>query len=352
MLSERCAIGIFTAFGFAPTVLAPCPCSTFTCRSWTASRSCRLAQLIDEEDYLPIVVLTADATLESRRAALQGGATDFITKPFDHVEALARVRNLLDARHLHVQLQRHNERLEDAVRERTADLRRAIDRLQLADHDLRLAQEETIHRLSLATDFRDDETSRHIERMSRYCAILAARAGKDARDCELLRLASKLHDIGKLGIPDAILRKPGRLTPEEFEIIKEHPKIGHQILHGSNSELARVGAMLAWTHHEKVDGTGYPRGLRGLRGLRGEEIPLEGRIAAIADVIDALTTDRIYRGALSLDEAVSIMRDGRGTHFEANLLDLILGSLDPVLAAKDELADAHDRASTGSATRF
>jgi len=214
--------------------------------------------IIDEEDYLPIVVLTADATLESRRAALQGGATDFITKPFDHVEALARVRNLLDARHLHVQLQRHNERLEDAVRERTADLRRAIDRLQLADHDLRLAQEETIHRLSLATDFRDDETSRHIERMSRYCAILAARAGKDARDCELLRLASKLHDIGKLGIPDAILRKPGRLTPEEFEIIKEHPKIGHQILHGSNSELARVGAMLAWTHMRRSTAPATP----------------------------------------------------------------------------------------------
>jgi putative two-component system response regulator len=293
----------------------------------------RLSRLNDPDDDVPILVLTADVSQKSKRAALEGGAKDFVTKPFDHAEVLARVGNLLDTRSLQVQLRRHNEFLEDKVRERTAELTQAIGRLELAEQDRRLAQEETIHRLSLAAEFRDDETSRHIERMSRYCAILAARAGKDERESELLRIASKMHDIGKLAIPDAILLKPGKLTTAEFETMKRHAEIGYQIMEGSRSELANVGGMLAWTHHEKVDGTGYPR------GLRGDEIPLEGRIAAIADVFDALTTDRIYRRAFSLPDALSIMRTGRGTHFDTDLLDLFLESLDAVLATKEQLAE-------------
>jgi putative two-component system response regulator len=281
----------------------------------------RLARLIDADDYVPIVVLTADMTQRSKHAALEGGAKDFLTKPIDHAELLARVGNLLESRMLHLQLRRHNDRLEQTVRERTGELVRTVARLQLAERDLRVAQEETIHRLSLAAEFRDDETSQHIERMSRYCAILAARAGKDADESEMLRIASKMHDVGKLGIPDAILRKSGRLSPDEYEVIKGHAEIGYQILRGSTSELASTGAMLAWTHHEKVDGSGYPR------GLRGDEIPLEGRIAAIADVFDALTTDRVYRAALPLSQAISIMRDGRGTHFDGELLDLFLASV-------------------------
>jgi putative two-component system response regulator len=291
----------------------------------------RLDGLVDGAGEVPILVLTADAAHTTRRAALQGGAKDFVTKPFDHIEVLARVANLLATRALHVQLRRHNDSLEQVVRERTAALEQAVRRLELAGQDLRLAQEETIHRLSLAAEFRDDETSRHIERMSRYCAILAARAGMEAAESELLRLAAKMHDIGKLGIPDSILRKPGKLTAAEFDVMKDHADIGHQILQGSRSELAATGAMLAWTHHEKVDGSGYPR------GLRGEEIPLEGRIAAIADVFDALTTDRVYRPAFPLDTALAIMHDGRGTHFDADLLDLFLESLEPILTAKEEL---------------
>jgi putative two-component system response regulator len=294
----------------------------------------RLTRLIDADDYVPILVLTADTTQQSKHAALRGGANDFITKPIDHVELLARVGNLLDTRLLHLQIRRHNEHLEQTVRERTGELRQAVARLELAERDLRLAQEETIHRLSRAAEFRDDETSRHIERMSRYCAILATHAGKNERDSELLRIASKMHDIGKLAIPDAILLKPGRLTTGEYDVIKQHAEIGRQILHGSRSELARTGATLAWTHHERCDGGGYPR------GLRGNEIPLEGRIAAIADVFDALTTDRIYRNALPLPQALSIMRDGRATHFDADLLEIFLDSLDDILAAKDELPDA------------
>jgi putative two-component system response regulator len=241
--------------------------------------------------------------------------------------------NLLETRALHTQLRRHNDLLEEMVRDRTAELQHAIGRLELAERDRRLAQEETIHRLSLAAEFRDDQTSRHIERMSRYCAILSERAGHNGEATELLRIAAKMHDIGKIGIPDAILRKPGPLTAEEFEVMKAHADIGHQILDGSQSELGSIAAMLAWTHHEKVDGSGYPR------GLRGEEIPVEGRIAAIADVFDALTTDRVYRRALPLEEAVSIMRDGRGTHFDPELLDLFLGSLDAVVATSEELVE-------------
>jgi putative two-component system response regulator len=294
----------------------------------------QLSALMEPGDYVPILVLTADVAPQSKLAALECGAKDFVTKPFDHAEVLARVGTLLDTRALHVQLRRQNDVLEQAVHERTAELQRAVRRLEAADHDLRMAQEETIHRLSLAAEFRDDETSRHIERMSRYCAILAARAGSSARHSELLRIAAKMHDIGKLAIPDAILLKPGPLTEAEFAVMKTHAAIGHQILAGSRSDLARTGAMLAWTHHERVDGTGYPR------GLRGADIPLEGRIAAIADVFDALTTDRIYRKAFALEEALSIMRDGRGTHFDARLLDLFLDSLDDVLAAGADLPEA------------
>ena len=294
----------------------------------------RLSTLIDADDYLPILVLSADISRESKRGALKSIAKDFVLKPFDHAEVLARVANLLDARSLHVQLRQHGETLERGVNQRTAELAQTVDRLERAEHDLRLAQEETIHRLALAAEFRDDETSRHIERMSRSSAILADRAGKDQQECELLRLAAKMHDIGKIGIPDAVLHKPGRLTADEYRVIKTHTTIGHQILQGSRSELASTGAAFAWTHHEKVDGTGYPR------GLHGEQIPLEGRIAAIADVFDALTTDRVYRPAFPLSDALSTMRDGRATHFDADLLDLFFDSLDDVLAAREGVTDA------------
>jgi len=293
----------------------------------------QLSKLVPPGDYLPILVLTADVTAESKQKALTSGAKDFLTKPLEPTEVVARVGNLLETRSLHLRLRRHNELLEEKVRERTADLWEAVSKLERAEKDLRLAQEETIHRLSLAAEFRDDETSRHIERMSRYCALLARRMGEDERRSELLRIASKMHDIGKIGVPDAILLKPGKLTSEEFEIMQQHADMGYQILRGSESEIASTGAVIAWTHHEKVDGSGYPR------GLKGDDIPIEGRIAAVADVFDALTTDRIYRKAFPLPEALAIMREGRGQHFDAYLLDLFLDSIDVALAAKHEFDD-------------
>lgn len=290
----------------------------------------QLSKLVASDDYLPILVLTADVTHESKQKALTSGAKDFLIKPLEPAEVVARVGNLLETRALHLQLRRHNELLEARVQERTAALWSTVTRLERVEKDLRLAQEETIHRLSLAAEFRDNETSRHIERMSRYCALLARRAGEDERRSELLRIASKMHDVGKIGVPDAILLKPGKLTPEQFEIMKQHADIGYQILRGSESEIASTGAVIAWTHHEKLDGSGYPR------GLKGDAIPIEGRIAAVADVFDALTTDRIHRKAFPLPEALAIMREGRGQHFDAHLLDLFLDSIDVALTTKQE----------------
>jgi putative two-component system response regulator len=294
----------------------------------------QLSEMIASDDYVPILVLTADVTATSKQRALVGGAKDFLTKPLDTAEVLARVGNLLETRSLHVQLRRHNELLEEKVRERTAALWDTVGQLERAQKDLRLAQEETIHSLSLAAEFRDDETSRHIERMSRYCAVLADAMGLDTARQDTIRVAAKMHDVGKIGVGDSILLKPGKLTTDEFETMKAHAQIGYEILSGSTSELATTAAVIAWTHHEKVDGSGYPR------GLVGRDIPQEGRIAAVADVFDALTTDRVYRKAFTLPEALEIMLDGRDAHFDADILDLFFDRIDVILRTKQALDES------------
>lgn len=293
-----------------------------------------LATMVAADDYVPILVLTADVTQTTKQRALESGAMDFVPKPLDTAEVLARVRNLLATRSLHVQLWRHNESLEEKIRDRTTALTDLVRRLQRAQNDLRLAQEETIHSLSLAAEYRDDETSRHIQRMSHYCSVLGAAMGFDEARCETIRLAAKMHDVGKIGVPDAILLKPAKLTSQEFEAMKAHAQIGYEILSGSTSELATTAAAIAWTHHEKVDGSGYPR------SLAGDDIPLEGRIAAVADVFDALSTDRVYRNALTMPETLSIMREGRGVHFDGEILDLFFDRMGVILTMKQELDES------------
>jgi putative two-component system response regulator len=219
------------------------------------------------------------------------------------------------------------------VRDRTGELWNAIARLEQAEQELRLSQEETIQRLSIAAEFRDNETARHIQRMSEYCGLLARLMGEDAETCEEIRVASQMHDVGKIGIPDHILLKPGALSSEERETMQKHCEIGYRILAGSKSELLMRAAYIAYTHHERVDGAGYPR------GLSEEQIPVEGRIAAIADVFDALTSNRVYKKAFALGKAFETMREGRGTQFDADLLDLFLGSLDAVLEIKTRHED-------------
>jgi len=201
--------------------------------------------------------------------------------------------------------------LEEEIQNRTSELKRALSELEIA-------QAETVQRLSMAVEFRDEDTGAHIERIGRFSVLLAEHIGMDADFCERLRHAAPLHDVGKVAIPDAILLKPGPLTPEERAIVETHAEEGHRLVRGSSSSILDMAATIALSHQEKWDGTGYPR------ALKGEAIPIEGRIVAVADVFDALTSDRVYRKAFSIEEAVQMMREQRGRHFDPVLLDAFM----------------------------
>lgn len=286
----------------------------------------KLAAEVPAAPFIPILVLTADVTDEAKKTSLAMGAKDFLTKPFDPTEVMLRIKNLLETRFLQMELRDHNALLEERVKTRTADLWDSIRRLERAEDDLRLSQAETVRRLSIAAEFRDDETAKHIVRMSQYCSFLATKSDLDPEITERMLVASQMHDVGKIGTPDNILLKPGKLTPEERTIMERHALDGWKILEGSDSPLLQLAATIALSHHEKVDGSGYPN------HLAGDDVPLPGRIAAIADVFDALSTDRVYRPGFPLPEVWRIMREGRGSHFDADLLDAFFDSMDTVLS--------------------
>jgi response regulator RpfG family c-di-GMP phosphodiesterase len=256
----------------------------------------RLGPLTGDGANVPYLVLTADATDETKRRALSVGARDFLSKPFDQVELLLRVRNLLHVQLLQARLQERNATLEEEVAERTQDLERA--RLEI------------LERLAVAAEYRDDDTQEHAWRIGRTSALIANRVGRPAQEVELIRRASPLHDIGKIGIPDSILLKPGKLTPAEFAQVKTHTTIGAGILSGSHSSLLRLAERIAFSHHERWDGAGYPR------GLRRDQIPLAARIVAVADVFDALTHERPYKQAWPLPKAVQEILDQAGRQFD------------------------------------
>jgi len=199
---------------------------------------------------------------------------------------------------------------------------------QKAIDELRLSRQETIEGLTKAIELHDSSTGEHVGRMAEIAAFLGAHMGLDPDHIELLRAAAPMHDVGKIGVPAEILRKPGPLAAGEREEMERHTVVGHKIFAHFESELSRIAAAIALTHHERYDGSGYPR------GLTGEEIPLEGRIAAVADVFDALLTDRSYRPALSVDEAIAVMREGRGTHFDPEIADLLLDHVEEILALR------------------
>jgi putative two-component system response regulator len=292
-----------------------------------------IMQIVAMYEDIATVMVTGMDDAKLADAALKIGAYGYIIKPFESNEIIINVMNALRRRGLEIENRNHRLRLEQMVRDRTAELWEAIARLEKAEKNLRGSREETVQRLSIAAEFRDDETAQHIQRMSRYCSLLARKAGEDTERCELIRVASLMHDVGKIGIPDQILLKPAPLTPEERTIMEQHSEIGYRILAGSQSELLRLAAEIAWTHHERVDGSGYPL------GIKGNEIPLDGRIAAIADVFDALTSDRVYKKAFPLGRAIEIMREGRGSHFDPKLLDMFLDSMDEVLLIREQYAD-------------
>ena len=274
-----------------------------------------------------IMVTGADDSVIAEKA-LALGTYGYVIKPFYNNELLINIANALRRRGLELDSLRHRASLETAVRERTAELETTVQALSRAEDDVRQSQKETINRLSRAAEFRDDDAGPHIESMSHYCYLLAQRLGMDRDWCELFYLASPLHDVGKIGIPDRILLKPGPLDLEERAIVQTHAEIGYRMLAGSGGEMLELAAEIAWTHHEHIDGGGYPR------GLAGEDIPVAGRIAAVADVFDALTSDRVYRPAFTIEHALAEMRVLRGIQFDPEMLDVFLGSLDEVLEVK------------------
>jgi len=286
--------------------------------------------------YTAAIMVTGLDSSVLANAALDVGAFGYIVKPFESNEVLIDVANALRRRRLELENRHHRENLEAIVRTRTLALQQALEWLERTEKELRLSREETIQRLAIAAEFRDNATAQHVQRMSHYCELLARKAGLSPERCDLIRTASPMHDIGKIGTPDHVLLKPGKFTEEEFGVIAQHAEIGYRILSGSDAELLKVAAIIAYTHHERFDGTGYPR------GLKGEAIPIEGRIAAIADAFDALTTQRVYKPAFELSHAIDLMRKHRSAHFDPELLDTFIASTDELTHIHDQYADRTD----------
>jgi len=273
-------------------------------------------------DYLPVLVLTAELTSETRSKALSAGAKDFLTKPFDQVEALQRISNILEVRLLHKQVLQQNLELESRVKERTQEL-----------EDSRL---EIIRRLGLAAEYKDNETGNHVLRMSLFSQMLAKAVGLSDAQSEMILHAAPMHDIGKIGIPDKVLLKRGKLDDDEWRIMQTHVDIGVELLSGSDVPLMVMAKNIAESHHEWWDGSGYPN------GLAGEAIPIEGRICALCDVFDALTSERPYKKAWSIDDAIGHIRQRSGSHFDPSLVEVFGTILDDILVCRQQYLDSAD----------
>jgi putative two-component system response regulator len=279
-----------------------------------------------ETRAIPIVMVTALQDVEDRVRALEVGADDFLTKPVDRMELRARVRSLVKVKAYNDYMKNHQQALEAEVARRTEELSNAYKKI-------RSASLETIYRLSRAAEYKDEDTGAHILRMSNYSALLARRLGLADTTVERILYAAPMHDIGKIGIPDHVLLKPGKLSDGEWVVMRQHTTIGAAILEGANEGFIKLGEVIAATHHEKWDGNGYPR------GLKGREIPLVGRIVAISDVFDALMSKRPYKEPFSLEKCLSIITAGRGSHFDPEVHDAFMDILDDVLKVREQYRD-------------
>ncbi|TWU03836.1 HD-GYP domain-containing protein [Neorhodopirellula pilleata] len=293
-----------------------------------------------EYKHLPVLILTANTDENIKLTCLELGATDFLLKPVDPMDLTPRVRNSLKMKSFQDRLQHHATELEIKVEQRT--------------RELEASRREVVYCLARAAELRDNDTGNHVIRVGRFAGIIAKSMGLPEWFIRDIEMAAQLHDVGKIAIPDAILLKPGKLEPEEFEIIQNHVKFGHQIIEphagtdarllrqhvdfGSDmlrngSALMRLAASIAQTHHERFDGTGYPL------GLAGTDIPLEGRITAVADVFDALSAERPYKKAMPREKCFSILREGRGTHFDPDVLDAFFASTKEIVRVQLDFMD-------------
>jgi len=275
--------------------------------------------------HLPVIMVTANT--EKEQEAITLGASDFIAKPYDIEILCARTFNYAKLNFFHKKVQNQKSELEKEVKARTKELEDALKMAKKTEYEISI-------RLGRASEFRDLETGGHIKRMSHYSRLLAELYGLDDEECELILYAAPLHDIGKVGIPDRILLKPGRFEGNEFDIMKQHAELGAKMLEGSDEfPVLKAGHVIALEHHEKWDGSGYPR------GVKGENIHLYARIVAIADVFDALSSRRCYKEPMPLEKVLSIMKADAGTHFDPNLVELFLSNLDRFLEIKETYLD-------------
>ena len=289
---------------------------------------CQKLKEAPETKSIPIIFLTSKNEPEDIVQGFQLGAVDYVPKPFNSAELLSRIKT-------HTELKRLQTKLEMVVADRTKQLSETLEELKSTHNKLQEAYFEIIKRLARASDYRDNETGMHISRMSHYSKILAKAAGLDDDQCHKLFHASAMHDVGKIGIPDAILLKPGKLDKDEFKIMKTHTTIGGKLLADIDSDLCHLAETIAMTHHEKWNGKGYPE------GMSGKDIPIEGRICAIADVFDALTSVRPYKNAWSVEEAIDLLIQEKGEHFDPELVDFFIENLPKVIEIKNKYAEHH-----------
>lgn len=269
--------------------------------------------------HLPILVLTAQTDQQTRKDALEAGAKDFLTKPFVSWEVLLRIRNMLETRYFYKRQVLRVDSLENEVRLRTTELRKA--------------QLEIIRRLGRAGEYRDNETGAHVIRMSKVSEILARGLGMDELSCERVLHASPMHDVGKIAIPDSVLLKAGPLNTSEWETMKNHAEIGAEILGDYPSDIMLMATEMALSHHEKWDGSGYPQ------GLIGDAIPLVARIAAVSDVFDALTSERPYKKAWDIEKALSFMQKQSGKHFDPRVITVFFENLEAIKLVRETHPD-------------
>jgi putative two-component system response regulator len=282
---------------------------------------------------LPIILVTALRETEDRVKGIEAGCDDFLSKPVDKVELLARVRSLLKVKAYNDLLSNYRAELESEVTKRTLELKQAFEKIKSASL-------ETIYRLSMASEYKNDDSGAHIKRMSLYSAAIARKMGLDEKTVETILYAAPMNDLGKIGIPDAILMKPSKLDGMEWEIMKLHTVIGAKILEGSDAEFIRMGATIALSHHEKWDGSGYPN------RMKGSEIPVAARIAAVADVFDALTSSRPYRKPFPTAEALAMIREGSESNFDPDVVTAFFSAQDEILTIKRQSAENETQRST------